>query len=139
MKPERQFAVLLACVILACVLAACWYGISRYRQSARCDEAKKAFLIRAGQMTCDAGQQLAVGRSRDDVAAYFQSNGIAMAVEPKGDHLEASGTLKIPAPKGCAGPSCVEAAGQIRVVVELDPQGKIMVPGFVFATGTNCL
>lgn len=100
---------------------------------------EKAFLIRAGQMTRDAGQQLTVGRSRDDVSAFFQSNGIAMTVEPKGDHQEASGTLKIPAPRGCAGPSCVVAAGQIRVVVELDPQGKIMVPGFVFATGTNCL
>lgn len=139
MKPDKRFAVLLACVILACFIAACWYGISRYRQSTRCDEGRKDFLIRVGQMTRDAGKQLAVGRSREDVAAWFHSNGFSMTVAPKGDHEEDSGTLKIPAPKGCAAPSCVEAAGSIRVVVELDPQGKVIVPGFVFATGTNCL
>ncbi|MGC2638036.1 MAG: hypothetical protein WA294_12715 [Acidobacteriaceae bacterium] len=139
MKPEKRFAVLLACIILAGILAACWFGVSRYRQTARCDEAKKAFILRVGQMTRDADKQLAMGRSRDDVAAYFQSNGIAMTVAAEGDHEEASGALKIPAPKGCAAASCFESAGRIRVVVELDPQGKVMVPGFVFATGTNCM
>lgn len=139
MKPEKRFAVLLGCIVLACVLAACWYGISRYRQASRCAEAKRAFILRAGQMTRDADKELAVGRSRDDVAAWFQSNGMAMTIASKGDHDEASGILKITAPKGCAAPSCVDSAGRIRVIVELDAQGRIMVPGFVFATGTNCM
>jgi len=139
MKPEKRFGLALIGVVVVILLAGCWYGISRYRQSVRCREARNAFLVQVEQMTRNANSQLAAGKSRDDVTRFFAANGIPMRIEAMGDHQEATGTLRVPAPKGCASAACVSGAGQIRVMVELDAQGTVMAPGFVFATGANCM
>lgn len=138
MKPEKQFAVLLGCVVLASAIAACWYGVSQHQQSVHCAEGKRVFLMRVADMTRDAHSQLAAGRSKDDVARFFASQGITMETGPLGDHQEAAGTLQFPAPKWCTSTSCT-GGGRIRVVVEMDQNGTVLTPGFVFATGANCM
>lgn len=137
MRADKQLAFLLACVIFAVILAACWYGISQHRQSVRCAQGKQDFLVRVADMTRDAHSQLSTGRSKDDVARFFAARGIAMQVESVGDHQQATGTLQVAAPKGCGSITC--SGGGIRLVVEMDRNGTVLTPGFVFATGVNCM
>jgi len=93
--------------------------------------------VLVADMTRDAHSQLSAGKSKDDVARFFAARGIEMQVESVGDHQQATGTLQVPAPKGCGSTSC--SGGRIRLVVDLDGNGTVLTPGFVFATGANCM
>lgn len=96
-------------------------------------------MAQVERLTRDAHAEVTAGRSEADVARFFSANGIAMTLEAAGDHQRATGTLLVPVPKGCARAQCMGHGGQIRVLVELSNDGTVLAPGFVFATGANCM
>jgi hypothetical protein len=138
MRPEKRFFLVMVCALAAALVAGGWYGISRYRQAARCSEGKKAFMLRVESLTRDAHAQLTIGRNQADVARFFAANGITLEISKTGDHQEATGALQMLPPKGCEA-QCAGRGGAIRVLVVMSSDGIVLSPGFVFASGSNCM